>query len=201
MCPSPWTWTSWWSWCRKWPRTTAGLGGADIRLRISGLKHSGELSCLRLCGALGPPLLFLLQALAGRQINLALTVCHAGPDATQCLCLAPGDGAAALALARQAAAEHGLAAPELLGDVRLITLYPLANGLALPAQTLACLARAGASPVAMATSLSAVVTVVRGHKLAASLEALRHCFDLPPSASPPDQSVKVVQSPLHRGEG
>ena len=80
-----------------------------------------------------------------------------------------------------------------------LTFYPLAGGMTLPAEALACLAGAGLSPLALGTSLAAMTVILPEEMLPAAVEALGSRFDLPPGGlAPPEERVSVVQSPVKR---
>jgi hypothetical protein len=172
------------------------------RPAISGLKHSGALSLLRMQAPLGPPLTALTEALAAEQINLAFLLGQVATAAVPglCLCLEAGNGPRALELARTIADEYGLNPPDLTPEVVAVTFYPLGRDLTLPAAALACLSRRGIDALAFGTSLSAVVVVVQAVDLEEALEHLRREFDLPGAASPAEERVPVVQAPTRRGE-
>lgn len=172
------------------------------RPTIAGLKCSQEL-CLLEASADPPEALDdLLGALAGRGINLSLMLGrpYAGGEGRTALCLRPGDAEGALELARRTAEAHGLAAPRLTRGVALVHFYPLSQDLNLPVAALASLSRQGISPLGLATSLSAVVLLVRREDLAAALDLLARDLNLPEGLSPAFEQVTVVQSPRRREE-
>lgn len=167
------------------------------RLRISGIKHSGALCLIKLSGALGPPLTALLRDLAGARANLSMLLVQPGPEGQDqvCLLLEPEAGGRALELTRAVCARWGLSAPELVGEVAALTLYPSARRLSLPALLAAGLRKRQVSLLTLSASLSAAVAVVPWVQMARALEALGRIFELPPEASPAHARVRVVQKP------
>lgn len=162
---------------------------------IAGLKQSGPLALVRAPGTKGPWLRFLLRSLAEKRLNLALLAWQKGPDPETglCFCVDQIWGASALALARENAGAHNLPEPSLLGPAAALTVYPLGKNLRLPALMLSAFSRSGLEPLAMATSLSAVVTLLSQENLGPALETMQTAFALPPGVSPPNAGIKVVQ--------
>lgn len=161
---------------------------------IAGLKQSGPLALVRAPGAKGPWLRSLLRSLAEKRLNLALVAWQQGPDPETglCFCVDHVWGAGALALAQENAHAHNLPEPSLLSPTTAITVYPLGKNLRLPALMLSAFSRSGLEPLAMATSLSAVVTLLSQEDLGPALETMQTAFALPPGASPPAAGIKVV---------
>jgi hypothetical protein len=161
---------------------------------IAGLKQSGPLALVRAPGAMGPWLRSLLSSLAEKRLNLALLAWQQGPDPGMgaCLCVDHVWGASALALARENAEAHNLPEPSLLTPATALTVYPLGKNLRLPALMLSAFSRSGLEPLAMATSLSAVVTLLSQEDLGPALETMQTAFALPPGVSPPGAGIKVV---------
>jgi hypothetical protein len=162
---------------------------------IAGLKQSGPLALVRAPGATGLCLRSLLRSLADNRLNLAMLAWQQGPDPEMglCFCVEQMWGGAALALAQEKAHTHNLPQPSLLNHLTAITTYPLGRNLKLPSLLFSALNQAGLSPLAMATSLSAVVTLLAAEDLGPALQTMRGAFDLPPCVSPPSAGIKVVQ--------
>lgn len=163
---------------------------------IAGLKQSGPLALVRAPGAKGLWLRSLLASLKGERLNLPLLAWQQGPDAEAglCFCVDEAFGARALALARANAGAHKLPEPSLVTPVTAVTAYPLGKNLKLPALIQAAFSRSGLEPLAMATSLSAVVALLPQQELGPALEIMQTTFALPPGVSPPGAGVKVVQA-------
>jgi hypothetical protein len=169
------------------------------RLRITGWKHRRELSLLALREWPWAGVNSLAGALAQAHINLPFLLMHGGKGGVRAgLCLETAKSPQALALAQKLAQAHGWPPPQMREPVIALTFYPLAAGMTLPAQALACLATVGLKPMALGTSLAAMTVILPEDQLAAAVEALGSRFDLPPGASPPEERVSVVQSPLPR---
>lgn len=166
-------------------------------LKLTGLKLSGELSLLLQRGGLGPPFFSLCRALADRQVNICFLAHDAGFGRAM-ICVEPADAVPALNLARDVALDHGLEQPELIGQTAALTLFPLAQNPALPLIAAARLAQADIQPLAMATSLAAVVLLLAQRHAQKAVDVLSLAFQLPQGASPPEARVRVVQSPLRR---
>lgn len=169
---------------------------------IAGLKCSHELCLLETAADWAAALPELLAELARRRVNLPLVLDLPCKEAAGrvALCLEPAAAEEAWDLARRAAEAHDLGAPRLTRQVALVQFFPLSQDLGLPAAALASLAGAGLIPLGLATSLSAVVLVVRQEHLAATLDTLARDFDLPEGLSPPAARMAVVQSPRTREE-
>ncbi len=169
------------------------------RLRITGWKHRRELSLLAFKDWPWQGTRSLVRALAQAHINLPFLLVQGGPGGG-CgrLCLERGQSPRAQALADELARQGGWAAPRITEPVIALTFYPLAGGMTLPAEALACLAGAGLRPLALGTSLAAMTVILPEEKLSPAVEALGRRFELPEGASPPEERVSVVQSPLPR---
>ena len=81
-----------------------------------------------------------------------------------------------------------------------MNFYPLSRDPALTATALEGLCAQGLKPLAIGTSLSAVVMLVEHAKLPVCLDALCQVMELPPGVSPAHVQVSVVQSPLLKEE-
>jgi hypothetical protein len=163
---------------------------------IAGLKQSGPLALVRAPGATGLWLRSLLSSLKGERINLALLAWQQGPDAEAglCFCVDEALGPQALALAAQNANTHSLPEPSLVTPATAVTAYPLGKNIRLPALMQASFNRSGIEPLAMATSLSAVVALLPRQELGPALEIMQTTFALPSGASPPEAGIKVVHA-------
>lgn len=163
---------------------------------IAGLKQSGPLALVRAPGAKGLWLRSLLSSLARERLNLVLLAWQQDPDAGTGLyfCVDQDLGPQALAAARKNASANNLPEPSLVTPATAITAYPLGKSIQLPALMLTAFNRSGIAPLAMATSLSAVVALLPSQELGPALEIMRTSFALPPGASPPEAGIKVVHS-------
>ncbi len=163
---------------------------------IAGLKQSGPLALVRAPGATGLWLRSLLASLAGERLNLALLAWQQGSDAETglCFCVEETQGPRALFLALENAKAHNLPEPSLLTPATAITAYPLGKNIKLPALMQTAFSRSGIEPLAMATSLSAAVTLLPRQELGPALETMQTTFALPPGVSPPDAGIKVVHA-------
>ena len=163
---------------------------------IAGLKQSGPLALVRAPGTTGLWLRSLLSSLAGERLNLALLAWQQDPDDGKgvCFCVDETLGQPALRLARETAAAHNMPEPSLLTPATAITVYPLGKNLRLPALMQSAFNRSGIGPLAMATSLSAVVALLPHEELGPALETMQTSFALPAGASPPNAGIKVVQA-------
>ncbi|WP_338605851.1 hypothetical protein [Desulfoferula mesophila] len=169
------------------------------RLRITGWKQRRNLSLLAVKGWPWAGVNALAGAFTQARINLPFLLMHGGKGGVRVgLCLETANSPQALALAQELAQAHGWPTPRVREPVIALTFYPLAAGMALPAQALACLATVGLKPLALGTSLAAMTVILPEDQLAAAVEALGSRFDLPPGGSPPEEQVSVVQSPLSR---
>lgn len=169
------------------------------RLRITGWKHRRELSLLALKGWPWAGVNSLAGALAQAHINLPFLLMQGGEGGVWSrLCVEQGQRRRAQALADDLAQAEGWPAPRVIEPVIALTFYPLAGGMTMPAEALACLAGAGLRPLALGTSLAAMTVILPEEMLPAAVQALGERFDLPPGASPPEERVSVVQSPLTR---
>lgn len=168
--------------------------------RITGWKHRRALSLLVLRNWPWAGVTALTQTMAQAHINLPFLLVQASKaGARGSLCLEQDLRPQAEAMAADLAREQSWSTLEVTEPVAALTLYPLAGGMGLPAQALACLARAGLRPLALGTSLATMTVILPEGVLPPTVEALRRCFELPPGASPPEERVKVVQSPVRRG--
>ncbi len=165
------------------------------RQAIAGLRYGQGFCLLRLRQPPGPALADFLGELAGARVNLTMLGGPglAGPEAEICLCLPQEHLAQAWQAARELAAGLGGPTPEVVAPVSTLTLYPLGPGLSLCWRVLAGLAGAGLCPLALGSSLSALVAVLPQDDLAAALKALEAVVDLPPGLGPSPQEVQVVQ--------
>ncbi|MCF8040689.1 MAG: hypothetical protein K9K65_01435 [Desulfarculaceae bacterium] len=169
------------------------------RLRITGWKHRRELSLLALKDWPWAGVNSLAGALAQAHINLPFLLMQTGKGGVWVrLCLEQGKRPQAQALAAELAQDHGWEPPLISEPVIALTFYPLAGGMTLPAEALACLAGAGLHPLALGTSLAAMTVILPEEMLPAAVQALGSRFDLPPGSSPPEERVSVVQSPVKR---
>ncbi|MCB2192633.1 MAG: hypothetical protein KQI62_13765 [Deltaproteobacteria bacterium] len=169
------------------------------RLRITGWKHRRGLSLLALKDWPWAGVNALAGALAQAHINLPFLLMQGGKGGVWArLCLDRQKSPQAQALAEELAQANGWHSPVVNEPVIALTFYPLAGGITLPAEALACLAGAGLSPLALGTSLAAMTVILPQDKLSAAVRALGERFDLPPGASPPEERVSVVQSPVQR---
>lgn len=170
------------------------------RLRISGWKHRPALSLLALQGWPWVGVTALAQALVLACINLPFLLVQAGESGARGrFCLEQAQRHEAEDMAAAMSRWWGWPPPEVTEPVAALTFYPLSGSLALPAQALACLAEAGLRPLALGTSLAAVTLILPEAALPLAVEAFGARFELPPESSPPEERVKVVQSPLRRG--
>ena len=171
------------------------------RLRITGWKHRRELSLLALKDWPWAGVNSLAGALAQAHINLPFLLMQGGKGGVWArLCVELGKSPQALALAQELAEAQDWERPLISEPVVALTFYPLAGGMTLPAEALACLAGAGLHPLALGTSLAAMTVILPEEMLPAAVLALGSRFDLPPGASPPEERVSVVQS-LVKWEG
>ncbi len=164
---------------------------------IRGLKQSGELALIRMGGAEPPDLACLLRRLAAARLNLVLFSAWRGPAGPEEALLgleAPAAGAA-FAICRRTAEERGLPPPALEEGLAALTIFPKGGDLTLPAAARAELLAAGVAVRALATSLSAVVALVGLADLPRAREVLARAFALPADCSPPEERVRVVQTP------
>jgi hypothetical protein len=169
------------------------------RPRISGWKHRRGLGLLLLRDWPWVGVTALAEALALACINLPfLLVQTGGNGAWGCLCLEQDQRHEAEDLGAAMARWWGWPAPEIVEPVAALTIYPLDGGLSLPAAGLACLAEAGLRPLAMGTSPAAMTVILPEAALASAVEAFGRRLALPADASPPEERVKVVQSPQQR---
>jgi len=137
--------------------------------------------------------------LAQAHINLPFLLMQGGGGGVRIrLCLERGQRLRAEALAGDLAKEEGWPVPQVTEPVIALTFYPLAGGMTLPAEALACLTGAGLRPLAVGTSLAAMTLILPEKMLPAAVRALGRRFDLPPGGLPPEERVSVVQSPTPR---
>jgi hypothetical protein len=169
------------------------------RPRLAGWKHRRALSLLVLRDWPWVGVTALAEALALACVNLPfLLVQTGGNGAWGCLGMEQDQRHEAEDLAAAMSRWWGWPAPEFVEPVAALTIYPLDGGLALPALGLACLAQAGLRPLAMGTSPAALTVILPEAALPAAVDAFGRSFALPPDTSPPDERVKVVQSPQQR---
>lgn len=168
-------------------------------LRITGWKHRRDLSLLALKDWPWSGVTSLIRDLAQAHINLPFLLVQGRRDGVWIrLCLDRAQRQRAAALAGDLARGEGWPALQVVEPVIALTFYPLAGGMTLPAEALACLTGAGLHPLAVGTSLAAMTLILPEKMLSAAARALGRRFELPPGGLPPEERVSVVQSPTPR---
>lgn len=164
------------------------------RQAIAGLKYSQGLCLLRLGQSWGADAAHLLAELARQRVNLVFAGGGAEADGPGdiWLCLHEEYLVQAWQTARTRAEDRELTSPEVLAPVALVTIYPLGPGLSLHARVLVGLAGAGLTPLALGTSLSALVVALPQDELAKALDALQEFLELPSGMEPAPQPVKAM---------
>lgn len=171
------------------------------RLCISGWKCRRALSLLILHDWPWVGLTALSQALTLSCVNLPFLLVQAGGNgAWGGVCLERDQLHEAEDIAAAMSRWWDWPPLEVIEEVAAITLYPLAGEMTLVAEALACLAGVDLRPLAFGTSLASLTVILPDSALGAAMEAFRRRFELPPESSPPEERVRVVQSPLKRGQ-
>ncbi|MGD9123656.1 MAG: hypothetical protein PVG60_01120, partial [Desulfarculaceae bacterium] len=168
---------------------------------ISGLKVSGGLSLLTLQSHGLKTLAALIQALAGRQINLAFAAVAASSNNRfqACLAVASAEVKRVHSLLAETVQKSRLPDFEVTPHVAAITLYPRDKSLGLAAAAVTALGEQGITPAAMGTSHSALVTFLEAEACPGAVAALSSALGLPPGASPARARLEVIQVPRHEG--
>ena len=169
------------------------------RLQITGWKHRRNLSLLCLHGWSWSGYTSLARALSAARVNIPFLLLHGQKAAmSACICLSRKDNPQAEQIAWGLSQKHGWQAPQTHEPVIALTFYPLAGCMTLPAEVLACLARAKLLPLALGTSPAAVTMILPEGNLPSAVKILRQRLDLPPGALPPEEQISVVQSNIQR---
>ena len=165
---------------------------------IRGLKMSEPLALLSIGGLSQSAASELFSRLADKRINLVLAGHHPGPDQKSevRICISAGQAMAAYSLTGALAQSQGLHMPELIENIRSLTVYPRGKGLGFPLALEAALCQAGVNPLGLSSSLSSCVVLVPPKEVSLAVRVLARAFNLPEHASPMEARVPVVQTTL-----
>lgn len=164
------------------------------RISLGGMKFSEELAMAALC-ADTPPLgaeVDLLQALAGRQVNLFYLSVSRAPGRTRvCMCVAADHIAL---VERLAAASGGHWTCRSAASVGLLTFFPHERRLEALTRSLGVFAESHLPIFGVSSTLSALTFVTAFEALGRASERLREVFALPDHHAPfaPEFRVKPV---------
>jgi hypothetical protein len=164
---------------------------------IRGLKMSSPLALIRQEGLDIKACLSILQGLEGLRINLAyaaMTTVDSG-DFQLDFCVDLSQALPAYNHTAPIALRHGLKQPGIAHPVVALDIFPRGKGLDFALMVEGCLLEAGAAPLALGTSLSAVVAVVAKDQVDKAVDALCQGFGLSKEAARLKERVSVVQKP------